>query len=84
MSQQGNRPVKEFRADGIRASIWSSRVERNGKAHARFSVRIEKRFRDENATWQTSGTLFPNALPRVQLVAGKAFEFIGLKETKVE
>jgi hypothetical protein len=84
MSQQGNRPVKEFRAGGIRASIWSSRVDRNGKAHTRFSVRIEKRSRDENGTWQTSSTLFPNDLPRVQLVAAKAFEFIGLKETKVE
>jgi len=81
---QPNKPVKTFRCKGgITAAVWQNQVERAGKTSTRFSVTVEKRYRDRNDdTWRTSSSLFAEDLPKVQLVLAKAYEFICLQETE--
>lgn len=50
----------------------------------RHSVTIRKSYRDKDGTWKESSTFFPNNLPRLSLVARKAFEWIALKESADE
>lgn len=84
MSQQSDkqRPVAEFRSRNIQASIWKSEVEKDGRAVPRYSVRIEKRYRKDNGSYETTNCFFPEELPRLQLLAQKAFEYTTLKERK--
>lgn len=81
MTQQGNQPIKTFRIKGISASIWRNDVEKDGVTVVRHSVRIQKRFRQDNGEWKNTDYFFPDDLPRVQLVTAKAFEFVSLKES---
>ena len=75
------RPIKAFHAGTIRASIWRNEVEQDGRTVVRHSIRIDKDYFDaQRREWQRSECLFVNDLPRVRLVAGKAFEFITLRE----
>ena len=81
-TQQSQRPIKEFRAGSVRASIWLNESENDGRTVAQHSVRIEKRFRDKKTNeWRNTDYFFPNDLPRLRLVAEKAFEFIALRES---
>ena len=79
MTQQGNQPIKTFRIKGISASIWRNDVEKEGVTVVRHSVRIQKRFRQDDGEWKNTDYFFPEDLPRLQLVTAKAFEYISLK-----
>jgi len=83
MSQQNDsKPVKDFRSGGIQASVWRNEVERNGQTVVRHSVRIQKQFRTEGGDYENTDYYFRDDLPKLILVAQKAFEYIALKESK--
>jgi len=83
MSQNTNRPVKEFRTRrNIRAAVWANPSEKGD--HPRFSVTVEKRYRDSEGNWQTSHSYFRDEIPDLRLVLSKAFEHISLQEPKAE
>ena len=78
MSQSPTPPIKEFRSRGIKAAIWRKDVQKDGHTFVRHSVRIQKSYRDEAGNWKTTEYFYPEDLPRLALVAEKAFEFISL------
>jgi len=83
MSQQNNsKPIKDFRAGGVQASVWRNEVEKGGQTVVRHSVRIQKQFRKEDGNYEDTNYYFRDDLPKLILVAQKAFEFISLKESK--
>ena len=83
MTQQANTPpIKEFRAGTISASIWRNEVERNGAMVVRHSIRIQKRFRQDDGNWRNTDRFFPEELEKLRLVAAKAFEFTSLTESE--
>ena len=76
-----SRPIKTFHAGTLRASIWRNEIEQNGRTVVRHTIRIDKRYFDsEREEWLDSDCLFVNDLPRIRLVAEKAFEFVALRE----
>ena len=85
MAQQTQKPTKEFRAGTIKAAVWKEDREEGGKATVRYSVKIEKRYFDEaSKEWRNTDYFFANDLPRLRLVAERAFEFIVLGESQDE
>ena len=83
MSQENNsKPIKDFRSGGIQASVWRNESEKDGQTVVRHSVRIQKQFRKEDGSYEDTQYYFRDDLPRLVLVAQKAFEFISLKESK--
>jgi len=80
MTQQAQKPTKEFRAGTIKAAVWKEQREEAGRATVRYSVKIEKRYFDEaSKEWRNTDYFFANDLPRLRLVAEQAFEFIVLR-----
>jgi hypothetical protein len=80
-SAQGDKPVKEFRAGSVRASIWQDEVAgRDDEAFSVFSVRVEKRFKDAQGVWQSTNRFKRRELADLELVAFKARKFISLSE----
>jgi len=71
-------PDREFRAGAIRASIWGDEAEQDGRTYTRHTVKIEKRYRDDRNEWKSTQYFFPNDLPRLALVASKAYEYVVL------
>lgn len=82
---QGDKPVKEFRAGSVRASIWQDAgTGRNGDPIEVFSVKIERRFKDASGTWQSTTRFNRNDLADLELVAFNARQFISLNEREPE
>ena len=83
MTQQTNTaPIKEFRAGTVSASIRRNEVDKNGTTVVRHSIRIQKRFRQDDGEWKNTDYFFPEDLPKLALVATKAFEFVSLKKSE--
>jgi len=81
MSQRTtSKPAKTFRGGPVQASIWRSDSKRDGRMVAKHTIRLRKRFRQENGTYRDTVCFFPDDLPRVALVVQKAFEYITLRE----
>ena len=82
-------PEKEFRAGLVKASVWENEKQNDkGDTVTYFSVKIEKSYKTKddkgNDIWKTSNTYFREDIPKLQLVAAKAFEYIALTESKEE
>lgn len=83
MTQQPQQPVKEYRSGSISSAIWRNETDRDGKTVVQHSVRVRKHYRDRvTGEWRESDYLFPDDLPRVQLVLAKCYEFIVLQESE--
>lgn len=82
MDQQNEKPkpVKEFRAGTVSASVWRNEVQKDGQTILRYSVRIQKRFRKDDGSYENTEYYFPEELPKLQLCAQRAFEYAVLKE----
>ncbi len=77
-----SKPVKEFRAGGIRASIWRNDAKNNGRTATKYSVRLQRRFRKKDGNYDNTDYFFPDDLPRLTLVAQKACAYVALTESK--
>jgi len=85
MVQQNDKtkPIKSFKAGNIEASIWRNEVQQqDGQTRIRHSTRIQKQFKNEKGDYENTEYYFPDDLPKLLLVAQKAFEFIALTESK--
>jgi len=83
MSQQNEtKPIKDFRADGIQASVLRNEAEKDGHTVVRHSVKIQKQYRKEDGDYENTEYYFRDDLPKLILVAQKAFEYIALKESQ--
>ena len=82
MSQENSKPVKSYKAANIEASVWENFVEQDGETKVRHSVKIQKQFRKSEGNYEKTAYFFRDDLPKLIIVAQKAFEFISLKESK--
>ena len=80
--QNKDKPIKDFRSGSIQASVWQNEVEDKDKTVVRHSVRIQKRFKNKEDEYENTNYYFRDDLPKLILVAQKAFEFISLTESK--
>ena len=80
--QEKSKPIKDFKSGHIQASIWRNEVDRDGQTIVRHSVRVQKQFRDDDGDYKDTNYYFRDDLPKLILVAQKAFEFISLSESK--
>lgn len=78
---ENDRPIKEFRAGTVLATVWMSKAATNGRPAPQHTVRLQKRYRDDRSgQWKTTTYFRPDELPKVALVASRAFEFLTLRE----
>jgi len=75
-----SKPVKEFSAGSVRAAIWENERGSNGNAFISHTIRVERRYRDNEGEWQSTNGFHKGDLPNVELVVRKAFEFLSMQE----
>ena len=83
MNEQGNALVQEFKAIPVRAAIWKREVEQNGRTVIRYSIKVEKQYRDkQTGEWKSTTNFFPEDLPKLRLVASEAYRFVTLRTSE--
>lgn len=72
-------PVKEFRAGNVRAAVWEREATKDGRTFKTFNVSVEKSYKKKDSDeWATTNSYNFQDLPKLALVAQKAFAFCAL------
>ena len=76
-----NKPEEKFRAGAISATIWKNKGKnKDGKSTEFYTVKLERRYMDNNDQWQSTDSLGINDIPKAVLVLNKAYEFIATQK----
>ena len=77
-------PEKEFRAGTVSAAIWKTEANQDGRPVVRWSVKVQKRFQDQQTgEWRSSDYYYGSELADLAIVAQHAYEFIRLREAEI-
>ena len=81
-----NKPVKKFQAGGVSAALWMNKTTlKDGRQIESLSVTVDRRYKDNDGEWQSSGSLKENDIPKALVVLAKAYDYITAKgEDSVE
>ena len=78
---QGNAPEKKFRAGAISATVWLNKGHKaTGEETEYRTISIERSYTDKEGNWQSTNSFRVNDLPKVALLAQKAYEYQVFKE----
>jgi len=75
-----SKPTKTFRIGTVQASVFMNTVEKDGKTVKIPSVSFQKRYTDQEGTWQTTNKLNANDIPKAVLVLNEAYKYVALKQ----
>lgn len=75
-----NKPDINFRAGAITATVWKNKVNKSGKTAEFYTVKLERRYKDNNNEWKSTDSLGLNDIPKAILVLNKCFEHIAMKK----
>lgn len=72
-----NKPEKTFRAGVISATVWQNAAKsKNGEDVVFKTISLKRSYKDKDEKWQSTSSFRINDLPKVELVAKKAYEHI--------
>ena len=69
-------PVAKFRAGQVASAVWQNTIQVQGKAITVLKATVQRRYKDKDGNWQSSGSLGRNEIPLAIYCLQKAFEKI--------
>ena len=69
-------PLKKFRAGQVSCALWENEATVNGRSVTMLKATVERRYKDKNDKWQSSGSFSRNEIPLAVYCLQKAFEAI--------
>jgi hypothetical protein len=70
------KPVAKFRAGQLSSALWANDVTVSGRKVTILKATVERRFKDANGEWRSSGSFSRNEIPLAVYCLQKAFEAI--------
>ena len=70
----GQKPVAKIKAGQVSVALWDNEITVNGRTVTVLKATIQRRYKDKNGTWQTSGSFNRNEIPLAIYCLQKAFE----------
>ncbi len=80
----GNKPIKKFRAAGVLSvAVWENTgtSKRTGEPVKFHTISTDRRYKNKDGEWKSTGTLRINDIPKMVLLLQKAYEYFVLKDT---
>ena len=78
-------PVKKFSAGSVSCALWENEATVNGKKASILKATIDRRYKDKDGTWKSSGSFSRNEIPLVVYVLLQAFAaMVGEDEAEEE
>ena len=72
----GQAPVAKFRAGQVASAVWGNEVEVNGRTVTILKATVQRRYKDKEGNWQSSGSFSRNEIPLAIYCLQKAFDKI--------
>ncbi len=72
----GQKPVAKFRAGQVASAVWENEVEVSGRTVKILKATVQRRYKDKEGNWQSSGSFSRNEIPLAIYCLQKAFEKI--------
>ena len=69
-------PVAKFRAGQISSAVWRNQIQVKGKAVTILKATVQRRYKDREGNWQSSGSFARNEIPLAIHCLQQAFEKI--------
>jgi hypothetical protein len=66
-------PMKKFSAGSISCALWENEATVEGRKVGILRATVERRYKDKEGTWKSSGSFSRNEIPMVILCLTKAF-----------
>ncbi len=67
-------PLKKFRAGQISCALWENEALVSGRQIVMLKATVERRYKDRDGNWQSSGSFARNDIPLVIWCLQKAFD----------
>jgi len=65
--------VKKFSAGSVSCALWENEATVNGKKASILKATIDRRYKDKDGTWKSSGSFSRNEIPLAAFCLLKAF-----------
>ena len=69
-------PEKTFEHGSCKAAVFANEIKQNGKTATVKNVTIQKRYMDKDGKWKNTNSFGVNDLPKLVLVANKAYDYL--------
>jgi len=76
-----NLPEKKIRAGAVSATVWLNKGKTAAGEDTEYrTVAVERSYLDKEGKWQSTNSLRVNDLPKMAVVAQRAYEYLVLTE----
>ena len=72
----GQTPIAKFRAGQVSSALWENEIEVKGKTVTILKATVQRRYKDREGNWQSSGSFSRNEIPLAIYCLQKSFEKI--------
>ena len=69
-------PVAKFRAGQVSSAVWENQIQVKGAAVTVLKATVQRRYKDRDGNWQSSGSFSRNEIPLAIYCLEKAFDAI--------
>ncbi len=69
-------PVAKFKAGQVSSAVWENTIQVKGQAITILKATVQRRYKDREGTWQSSGSFARNEIPLAIHCLQQAFEKI--------
>ncbi|HOW74285.1 MAG TPA: hypothetical protein PKY77_27085 [Phycisphaerae bacterium] len=66
-------PVKKFSAGSVSCALWENEATVDGRKVGVLRATVERRYKDKDGTWKSSGSFSRNEIPMAVYCLFKAF-----------
>ena len=69
-------PVAKFKAGQVSSAVWRNEIQVSGKTVTVLKATVQRRYKDKEGNWQSSGSFSRNEIPLAIHCLQQAFEKI--------
>ena len=76
--EKNNKPIKKFEVGGISAAVWENEISTatGDKKSVVARITFDRRYKDKDDQWKSTGSFNTADLPRLRLAIEKAYEWL--------
>ena len=75
-------PVAKFKAGQVSSALWENQIQVKGQTINILKATVQRRYKDQDGNWQSSGSFSRNEIPLAIYCLQKAFDKIIEKQSE--